>query len=723
MSNSANYQNYVVWNSVNGNVTSVGTNGGPSAYGTRDQCGNVWEWTENIYSDDRSLMGGSFNSTNIQDISKSGLQIAPTGTLSNNIGFRLVHRNNTNTFSNFVGINDTSNDPDQSMINPVGDVNYEYSIMLHPVTNSEYANFLNIADPSGLDIHKLYPTGSNIVTNKRAGIIFNSTNIVGNKYTIKTNFSNKPVNYVTWKNVAMMANWLHNGSGSNSSLYTGVYNLSLNASSIVRNTNYKYAIPTENEWYKAAFYDPIITGYWNYATRSNSAPCAVGSLGCATFNSANGDGDVVNIPPSPSPTPTFTPTPTITPTLTKTPTLTPTNTPSPTVNAPFQITILRSGQNPVTIECASDTYILDAAENSGIYLPFQCRTGSCGTCVASLLSGSVDQSDQLYLDEDQIASGCMLTCISYPMSNSTISVPGICANVLPSPTPTPTITKTITPTVTKTPTLTPTLTKTPTTTPTPTVTPTKTVTKTPTKTPTLTPTKTPTLTPTPSITPTISLTPSREPIGDPLSIEKRYSLKRYPIQSSTGLDLMTPPSQSEDELYFEDWQKFMNNISRIIKYENQTKNLSFSTYPSGGSYYPNPLSSLTTLIPGEAYYFVARDHAEYPIKLPVKIPEDVVLCEQKSSPNIVIHDGSNFNISITGDKSLISQINIPISGLPVGDDGAVITYSFRLVDSSDSCSIYPKSGSIISNNGSYNISAVFKFCDNSEDNCNSSSNL
>jgi formylglycine-generating enzyme required for sulfatase activity len=667
MSNSANYQNYVVWNSVNGNVTSVGTNGGPSAYGTRDQCGNVWEWTENIYSDDRSLMGGSFNSTDTKDISISGLEIATTGIYSNNIGFRLIHKNNINTFSSFVGINDIGNDDDPAMQNSIGQVSYEYRIMLHQVTNSEYANFLNVVDASGLDTHKLYPTGANIVTNKRAGIIFNSSNSVGNKYTIKTNFLNKPVNYVTWKNAAMMANWLNNGSGTNSSLYTGVYNLNLSSANIVRNNNYLYAIPNENEWYKAAFYDPAITGYWKYATKSNTPPCAVGSVGCVGFNSANGNGDVVNIPPSPSPTPTFTPTPTITPTLTKT--KTPTPTPS------------KSAEEPT--ECPD-----------GLYPPnwFCCPGGGAA------------------------------------LSAEYCGIPG--PNYIPPPTPTPTKTPTktptLTPTLTKTPTLTPTKTNTATPTPTqtrtPTITPTKTLTKTPTPTPTLTPTKTPTLTPTPSITPTISLTPSKEPVSDPLLINKRYSLKKYPDISLSGLNLMVPPS-SDDEIYLQDWREFIDNIARIIKYENQSENLSFSTYPSGSSYYSYPLSSLTALIPGEAYYFIARDHARYPIKFPIKSKEDISICKQKDGPNIIINDGSNLIISVTGDKSLISQINIPVSGLPIFDNESNVTYSFRLVDGSDPCSIYPKSGNIVSQDGSYNISAVFKFCDSSEENCNLSSNL
>ena len=176
-----------------------------------------------------------------------------------------------------------------------------------------------------------------------------------------------------------------------------------------------------------------------------------------------------------TPTKTQTKTPTPTKTLTPTPTLTPTNTPTLTQNAPVNVTILLSDQTPVNILCPRDEYILDAAESNGISIPFSCRAGTCGTCIASILSGSVDQSGQTYLNDDHIASGCILTCVSYPLSDLSISVPGDCASALP-PTPSPTKTST-TPTPTKTSTLTPTKTST---------------TPTPTKTSTLTPTVTPT---------------------------------------------------------------------------------------------------------------------------------------------------------------------------------------------------------------------------------------
>ncbi len=142
-----------------------------------------------------------------------------------------------------------------------GSVNYAYQIGKFDVTAGQYTQFLNAVGAA--DTYGLYQTDKGILYPYADCGIVQSGNPGSFKYSIPAARANLPVNFVSWASAARFTNWLQNGQPTGAqgpgTTETGAYTLigvTSDASllAITRNPGAKYAIPTLNEWLKAAYY-------------------------------------------------------------------------------------------------------------------------------------------------------------------------------------------------------------------------------------------------------------------------------------------------------------------------------------------------------------------------------------------------------------------------------------------------------------------------------------
>ncbi len=171
-----------------------------------------------------------------------------------------------------------------------GAVGYEYNIGTYEVTNAQYAEFLNAKAAS--DTLGLYNTnmGSSIY-----GGITRTGSPGSYSYGAIAGRGDMPVNYVSFYEAVRFANWMNNGQG-NADTETGAYRVVRNSPNFAvfdRSPSATIFLPSEDEWFKAAYYIAPTASYFSYATGSNTEPTCTGPT--AVTNSANCIGAVGNL--------------------------------------------------------------------------------------------------------------------------------------------------------------------------------------------------------------------------------------------------------------------------------------------------------------------------------------------------------------------------------------------------------------------------------------------
>jgi formylglycine-generating enzyme required for sulfatase activity len=150
-------------------------------------------------------------------------------------------------------------------------VAYEYRIGKYEVTAGQYCEFLNAVAKTE-DKYGLHAGATGITRNESNGQY---------TYSVPAEWANRPVSYVSWGDAARFANWLHNGQPTGeqnaSTTEDGAYTLNgatgtAALCAVTRNPTARWAIPSEDEWYKAAYYNPATGTYYDYPTSSDTLP-------------------------------------------------------------------------------------------------------------------------------------------------------------------------------------------------------------------------------------------------------------------------------------------------------------------------------------------------------------------------------------------------------------------------------------------------------------------
>ena len=187
----------------------------------------------------------------------------------------------------------------------VGGVSYTYGIGEFDVTVSQYVTFLNTVDPRGRNTLQLYfDDMSPTVWPQYGSVRYTPGAGLGQHYSVAyPEWADKPFNFANFSRAARFANSLTNGKvlsrtqstshGFNYVTYTvrlsprtdqGMYDVNNPAATRAKSTG--FVVPSNNEWVKAAYYDPKGGGtdsYWAYPTGPFKQP------NVAVLNPGTGD--------------------------------------------------------------------------------------------------------------------------------------------------------------------------------------------------------------------------------------------------------------------------------------------------------------------------------------------------------------------------------------------------------------------------------------------------
>ncbi|NCC23176.1 MAG: PEP-CTERM sorting domain-containing protein [Alphaproteobacteria bacterium] len=148
----------------------------------------------------------------------------------------------------------------------LGAVGYAYQIGTYEVTVAQYVEFLNAVAQS--DPYGLY--NPSMTTGPEGAFIVRTGSDGSYSYDVVAGTENQPVRWVSWYDGLRLCNWLYNGQGDGDT-ETGSYELSLGTYAL-REPGATWVLPTEDEWYKAAYYDPDTGTYYDYPNGTDDVP-------------------------------------------------------------------------------------------------------------------------------------------------------------------------------------------------------------------------------------------------------------------------------------------------------------------------------------------------------------------------------------------------------------------------------------------------------------------